>query len=232
VCGRGDCTLTLPTARGAPRPLDNTFAPWRSVYEDQSVTETSAQANILIRPGFALARLWFRRTRGGEHVLRQRTLRAACRMRQTGNRQRRAESRPGHGPGRCGAHDPERRFPAPSSGSPSSTCSAASMPHPHTRAERRHVKAGCARHHRVRIALRARSVISPETPGCAAIYGVRPSIRREVGFFRVRRRLCGYCRRAAATPLRAARRLLAACRERLRRTRACCGRGTARRCSP
>ncbi len=59
-----------------------------------------------------------------EHVLRQRTLRAVRRMRQTGNRQRRAESRPGHGPGRCCAHVPERRFPAPSSGSPSSTCSA------------------------------------------------------------------------------------------------------------
>ena len=38
----------------------------------------------------------------------------ARRTRQTGNRQRRAESRPGHGPGPCCAHDPERRFPAPS----------------------------------------------------------------------------------------------------------------------
>ena len=227
MCGRGDCTPTLPTARGAPRPLDNTFAPWRSVYEEQSVTETSAQANILIASGFALARLWFRRTRGAEHVLRQRTLRAARRMRQMGNRPRRSESRPGHGPGRCGAHDPERRFPAPSRFAEQHVFGAVHLrwtPARHSRS--------CSHHHRVRIALRARSVISPETPGCAAIYGVRPSIRREVGFFRVRRRLCGYCRRATATPLRAARRLLAACRERLRRTRACCGRGTARRCSP
>ncbi len=39
---------------------------------------------------------------------------AARRGRKMGNRQRRAESRPGHGPGRRCAHLPERRFPAPS----------------------------------------------------------------------------------------------------------------------
>jgi hypothetical protein len=52
-------------------------------------------------------------------MLRQRTMRAARRTRQTGNRERRAESGAGHGPACCN-QNPEPRFPAPSSGSPSS----------------------------------------------------------------------------------------------------------------
>ena len=63
-------------------------------------------------------------------TLRQRTMRAARRARQTGNRERRAESGAGHGLSRtcaCCNQNPEPRFPAPSSGSQSSVCSAAGL---------------------------------------------------------------------------------------------------------
>ena len=58
-------------------------------------------------------------------MLRQRTMRAARRTRQTGNRERRAKSGAGHGPAPAATSIPEPRFPAPSSGSPSSVCPAA-----------------------------------------------------------------------------------------------------------
>jgi hypothetical protein len=53
-------------------------------------------------------------TRDRKAPARCRPFGAARRERQTGNRQRRAESRPTHGVGRCCAHVPKRRFRAPS----------------------------------------------------------------------------------------------------------------------
>ena len=53
-------------------------------------------------------------------MLRQRTLRAARRTRQTGNREAEGRVRRRSRTCACCTHDPEPRFPAPSSGSPSS----------------------------------------------------------------------------------------------------------------